>query len=165
LHIFVALPQSQLESKQLTSSYLASTQPYVQKAKAAQEAYKSSYAQYYNDLKPQDLQRLNQILPRPLLDPNTPRKSADGSKIRYNSKNPQKVGEPQRPIGGFFAYMHELRENEDVKKEAQDKGISKGEMQVWLSKKGGETWAVMSAEEKKVCLLERDCTGRLRSGY
>ena len=61
--------------------------------------------------------------------------------------------------------MHELRENEDVKKEAQDKGISKGEMQVWLSKKGGETWAVMSAEEKKVCLLERDCTGRLRSGY
>lgn len=52
--------------------------------------------------------------------------------------------------------MRELRENEDVKKEAQDKGISKGEMQVWLSKKGGETWAVMSAEEKKVCLLERD---------
>jgi hypothetical protein len=51
--------------------------------------------------------------------------------------------------------MRELREDEKVKQEAQDKGITKGEMQVWLSKKGGETWAVMSAEEKKVCLLER----------
>jgi len=61
--------------------------------------------------------------------------------------------------------MRELRENEDVKKEAQDKGISKGEMQVWLSKKGGETWAVMSAEEKKVRPLQRDLTAGLLLGY
>jgi hypothetical protein len=61
--------------------------------------------------------------------------------------------------------MRELRENENVKKEAQDKGISKGEMQVWLSKKGGETWAVMSAEEKKVRSLERDCIAHLNLGY
>ena len=46
--------------------------------------------------------------------------------------------------------MRELREDEGLKREAEQQGISKGDMQVWLSKKGGETWATMSAEDKKV---------------
>jgi hypothetical protein len=46
--------------------------------------------------------------------------------------------------------MRELREDEGLKKEAEEKGVSKGDMQVWLSKKGGETWATMNDEQKKV---------------
>lgn len=132
------------------TSFSCSLQPYVQKGKSAQEAYKSSYLKYYNSLSATDLARLNSILPRPLLNPNLPRTAADGSKLRHNIRNPKKEGEPQRPIGGFFAFMRELREDEGLKKEAEEKGVSKGDMQVWLSKKGGETWATMNDEQKKV---------------
>ncbi|KAG7562251.1 hypothetical protein FFLO_02337 [Filobasidium floriforme] len=136
--------------------------PYVQKGKSAQEAYKSSYLKYYNSLSAPDLARLNSILPRPLLNPNLPRTAADGSKLRHNIRNPKKEGEPQRPIGGFFAFMRELREDEGLKKEAEEKGVSKGDMQVWLSKKGGETWATMNDEQKKKYM---DQAAAVRSDY
>jgi hypothetical protein len=124
----------------------------VQKAKASAEAYKKTYANYYNGLSPQDLERLNQILSRPLTNPNLPREAADGSKIRRNTKNPQKEDEPPRPIGGFFVYMREIRESQEVQKEAEQQGVQKKDMQIWLAKKGGQTWAVMSPDEKKVGL-------------
>lgn len=77
--------------------------------------------------------------------------TAEGKPIRYNNqRNPKKEGEPPRPIGGFFAYMRELREDEGLRRKAQEEGVDKGGMQVWLSKKGGEGWATMGTEEKKV---------------
>jgi hypothetical protein len=122
----------------------------VQKGKAASEAYKTAYAKYYNALTPTELKGLNAILPRPLQDPNLPKTTASGSKIRYNSRHPQKAGEPQRPIGGFFVFMREVRQDASLLKQAESEGIAKGQLQVWLSKKGGEKWATMSASEKEV---------------
>jgi hypothetical protein len=116
-------------------------QPYEELSKRAHETYKSDYKRYYESLSESDAQALG------LESPATRglKKSAKNAAAR------KARGEPAKPLGSFFVFMHDFRKSDELKEAWERDNVPKAERSIYAAKKAGEKWGVMSDDEKKVC--------------
>lgn len=116
-------------------------QPFEELAKRAAEKYKSDYKRYYESLSADQVQSLG--LESPAL--------RGLKKAARNAVNRKARGEPARPSGSFFVFLHDFRNSNELKEMMERDGVEKAQRSIYIAKKAGEKWGVMSDEEKKVC--------------
>lgn len=104
------------------------------------EKYKADYKRYYESLSDDQVAELE--LESPALK---------GLKTRAKKVATRKLrGEPDRPAGSFFIFLHDFRKSDELRQMMERDGIDGAKQAIYIAKKGGEKWAVMSEEEKKV---------------
>lgn len=116
-----------------------SSQKYNEAAKRATEKYKSDYKRYYESLPAGAAEDLG------LTAPGTKSLSASAR----NAAARKARGEPAKPQGSFFVFLHDFRKSDELRQMMERDGVENGAA-VYTAKKAGEKWAVMSEEEKQV---------------
>ncbi|KAJ9101233.1 hypothetical protein QFC21_003452 [Naganishia friedmannii] len=112
---------------------------YNQAAKQATERYKLNYKRYYESLSPE------QVLSLRLDSPET-----KGLKRGVRNAAQRALrGEPARPAGSFFIFLHGFRKSDELRDMMQRDGVDAAKSAIYTAKKAGEKWALMSPEEKQ----------------
>ncbi|KAJ9094148.1 hypothetical protein QFC20_006978 [Naganishia adeliensis] len=113
--------------------------PYEELSKRATEKYKSDYKRYYESLSEDQVHSLG--LDSPALK--------GLKKSARNAVNRKARGQPAKPSGSFFVFMHDFRKSDELKEMMERDGVEKAQRSIYAAKKAGEKWGVMSDEEKK----------------
>ncbi|KAJ9118734.1 hypothetical protein QFC22_003955 [Naganishia vaughanmartiniae] len=127
---------------------------YNQAAKQATERYKQDYKRYYESLSPAQILQLG-------LDSPETKGLKRGAR---NAANRALRGEPARPAGSFFIFLHEFRKSDELRQLMDKDGIDGAKSAIYTAKKAGEKWALMSPEDKQVSLFHPSCFLFLWSG-
>lgn len=122
------------------------SQRYNELSKRAGEKYKSDYKRYYESLTDAQIADLGLESPS-LKGLGTRAKKAATRKAR---------GEPGRPVGSFFLFLHDFRKSPELKEMMERDGIEGAKVAIYTAKKAGEKWAVMSTEEKEVSVSSHE---------
>ncbi|KAJ9110834.1 hypothetical protein QFC19_001343 [Naganishia cerealis] len=112
---------------------------YNQAAKLATEKYKADYKRYYESLSESDVKQLG-------IDSPAVKGLKKGAR---NAANRKLRGEPVKPAGSFFIFLHEFRKSDELKQLMEKDGINGAQQAIYTAKKAGERWGLMSAEEKQ----------------